>query len=142
MSATDFAAVLVAVVTFAAFVVLIVAIQALLRSLRELRSSLEAFGRATAPLLEELRATVDEAGAEVERVDHLLEAAETISATAESASRLSYLAFSSPLIRTVAFFKGVGRFLRRLVGGGRRQRRSDRRRRRRATAHEAERRAA
>lgn len=123
MSASDLAAVLVAVSAAAAFVVVLVAVQSLLRALRELRASLEVLERQTVPLLEELRATVDEAGAEVERVDELLDAAETIASTVESASRLSYLAFRRPLIRLVALFRGIGRFFRRLVPGGRRRRR-------------------
>ena len=34
---------------------------------------------------------------------------ETISATVDSASRLGYLAFRAPVIRTVALGKGLGR---------------------------------
>ena len=56
------------------------------------------------------------AGAEVDRVDDLLDTAETISATVDSASRLGYLAFRAPVIRTVALGKGIGRGARRLVG--------------------------
>jgi hypothetical protein len=116
MSAGDLAAVLVVVVAFAAFVVVLVAVQALVRSLRELRCSLDQLHDETLPLLEELRATVRDAGAEVERVDHLLDAAESISATVDSATRLSYLAFRAPLLKVVAFFKGIGRFVGRLFG--------------------------
>ncbi len=64
----------------------------------------------------ELRDTVERAGAEVERVDDLLDTAEAISATVDSASRLGYLAFRAPVIRTVALGKGLGRGARRLVG--------------------------
>jgi hypothetical protein len=139
MSASDLAAVLVAVVVFAAFVVLLVAVQSLLRSLRDLRAALDGLREETVPLLTELRSTVDEAGAEVERVDHLLEAAESISATVDSASRLGYLAFRAPLIRVVALFKGVTRFLGRLVGrrGRGRERRRGRAERQRAVERSA-----
>lgn len=116
MTAGDLAAVLVSVVVFAAFAVLLVAVSAVLRSLRELRRSLDALHDETLPLLDELRGTVRRAGAEVDRVDQLLDAAESISATVDSASRLSYLAFRAPIIRAVAFAKGIGRFLRRLIG--------------------------
>jgi len=64
----------------------------------------------------ELRDTVERPGAEVERVDGLLDTAESISATVDSASRLGYLAFRAPVIRTVAVGKGIGRGARRLVG--------------------------
>jgi hypothetical protein len=137
VSAGDLAAVLVAVGVFAALVVLLYAAQSLLRAMRDLRASVELLHRETVPLLEELRGTVREAGAEVDRVDHLLEAAESIAATVDSASRLGYLAFRAPLIRFVAFFKGLGRFARRLVGrpsahGDRRSRSRARRDHRRA----------
>lgn len=138
MSAADLAAVLVALAVFAALVVLLYAAQSLLRALRDLRASVEVLHRETVPLLEELRDAVREAGAEVERVDELLDAAESISATVDSASRLGYLAFRAPLIRFVAFFKGVGRFLRRLAG----RPAIDRSRRLRARARSADRRAA
>jgi predicted PurR-regulated permease PerM len=116
MSAGDFAAVLVVLLAFGAFVLVLLAVQALVRSLRDLRQALDQLHDETLPLLAELRSTVHDAGAEVERVDQLLDAAESISATVDSATRLSYLAFRAPLLRFVAFFKGIGRFIRRLFG--------------------------
>jgi hypothetical protein len=116
MTAGDLATILVVLLGFGAFVVVLLAVQALVRSLRELRRSLEVLHDETVPLLEELRATVRDAGAEVERVDHLLDAAESISTTVDSATRLSYLAFRAPLLKVVAFFKGFGRFFGRLFG--------------------------
>lgn len=121
MSAGDLATVLVVVLAFGAFVVLLVALQSLIGSLRDLRRSLDALHDETVPLLEELRTTVQDAGAEVGRVDDLLDAAESISSTVDSATRLSYLAFRAPLLRFVAFFKGVGRFVGRLFGRRRRE---------------------
>lgn len=116
MSAADLATVLVVLLAFGAFIVLLIALQSLVGSLRQLRRSLDTLHDETVPLLEELRSTVRDAGAEVDRVDHLLDAAESISATVDSATRLSYLAFRAPLLRFVAFFKGIGRFIGRLFG--------------------------
>jgi predicted PurR-regulated permease PerM len=116
MSAGDLASLLVVLLAFGAFVVLLLALQSLVGSLRELRRSLDTLHDETVPLLEELRTTVRDAGAEVDRVDHLLDAAESISATVDSATRLSYLAFRAPLLRFVAFVKGIGRFIGRLFG--------------------------
>lgn len=115
MTAADLALVLVSVVVIGAFVVLVVAAVALLRAAAELRRTLDEVQRQTVPLLDELRGTVREAGAEVERVDRLLDAAETISGTVDRASRLGYLAFRAPLIRVVALGRGIGRFLAGLV---------------------------
>jgi predicted PurR-regulated permease PerM len=116
MSAGDLAAVVVVLLAFGAIVVLLFALQSLIHSLRALRQVLDALHDETVPLLHELRSTVRDAGAEVDRVDGLLDAAESISATVDSATRLSYLAFRAPVLRTVAFFKGIGRFVGRLFG--------------------------
>lgn len=116
MSAVDLAAVLVTVVVFATFVVLVVTVQSLLRTTRELRATLEELRAQVPPMVDELAGTVRAAGAEVERVDELLGAAEAISARVDGVSRLGYLAFRAPLVKLVAFVKGVGRFLRRLLG--------------------------
>ncbi len=122
MSAADLAAVVVVLVAVAAIVVLALATASLVRTLRELRGTVDELRAQALPLLADLRATVVDAGTEVERVDALLDAAEAISARVDSASRLGYLAFRAPLIRFVAFWRGLGRGLGRLVGIGRRQR--------------------
>lgn len=116
MSAGDLATVVVVLLAFGAFVLLLLGVQSLLRSLRELRVSLDRLHAETLPLLRELRTTVRDAGAEVDRVDSLLDAAESISHTVDSATRLSYLAFRAPVVRLVAFVKGVFRFIARLFG--------------------------
>lgn len=116
MSAGDLAAVVLTIVMIGAIVVLALLVQSLLRSLREARETLAELRREALPLMGELHATVARAGAEVDRVDDLLDAAESISATVDSASRLGYLAFRAPVIRVVAFGRGVGRGARRLTG--------------------------
>lgn len=116
MSAGDLAAVVVSVVMILAIVALAVLVQSLLRTLGEARETLERVRVEALPLLGEMRETVERAGVEVDRVDDLLETAESISATVESASRLGYLAFRAPVIRVVAFGRGVGRGTRALTG--------------------------
>lgn len=138
MSGADLAVVLVTVVTVAVFAALIVALASLLRTLRELRSTLEAVQREALPLVNELRDTVVQAGAEVERVDDLLDTAASIQRTVDSASRLTYVAFSNPLIKVVSFFRGIGRGTGRAVGrGARRRRRLESRRAERDTPRAA-----
>ena len=116
MSAGDLAAVILSVAMIGVIVAMALVVQALLRTLRETRATLDDLRGEAVPLMGELRDTVERAGAEVERVDDLLDTAETISATVDSASRLGYLAFRAPVIRTVAFGKGISRGARRLVG--------------------------
>jgi predicted PurR-regulated permease PerM len=124
MSAADLAVVLVAVATLAALVLLVVTLMSVVRATRELRMTLERLQRDTLPILGSMQATVEQAGAEVERVDELLEAAVAIQQTVDSASRLTYVAMAHPLIRVVAFFRGLGRGSSRALGrGGRRRRR-------------------
>lgn len=127
MSAGDLAAIVVSVAAFACFAVLLVAVMVLMRTLGELRETIAELRAEALPMMGELRETVADAGAEVDRVDGLLEAAETISARVDSASRLGYLAFRAPLIRLVAVVKGLGRGVRRLFGGPTRQARRERR---------------
>ncbi len=119
MSAGDLAAVLVTVLAIGSFVVLVAAVQSLLRTSRELRASLDALREEALPLVVELRGTVHDAGAEVERVDELIGTAEAISARVDAASRLGYLAFRAPIIKVMAFFRGIGRFFGGLFGIGR-----------------------
>jgi hypothetical protein len=116
MSAGDLAVVLVTVLAVGSFVVLVVAAQSLLRTSRELRAALDDLRDEALPLVAELRGTVAEAGAEVERVDELIGTAEAISARVDAASRLGYLAFRAPLIKVMAFLRGIVRFLGRLAG--------------------------
>ncbi len=116
MSAADLAAVLVSIAVLVTLVVLVVTVLDLRRTLRDLHRTLSDIDSETVAMLEELRGTVAEAGAEVDRVEGLLDAAESISSTVEGASRLSYLAFRAPLVRTVATAKGIGRFAGRMTG--------------------------
>lgn len=122
MTAADLALVLLCVLAFATFVAMLFTAQALLRATREIQQAAAGLQGETVALIRQLRSTVADAGAEVERVDALLDAADAISSRVDSASRIGYLAFRAPLIRTVAFGQGVRRFLARLIGFGRRPR--------------------
>jgi hypothetical protein len=69
------------------------------------------------PAMEELAATARNANLELQRVDTLIDSAESISGTVDSASRLAYLAFSNPVIKAAAFGAGTSTALRRLRRG-------------------------
>lgn len=113
MDASDTAAVIVAVASALAVAVLLWAIVALTKTMRLLREALDELRRESMPVVGELRTTVQQASAELERVDTLLGTAESISATVDSASRLAYLAFSNPVIKAIALASGTGRAARR-----------------------------
>ncbi|MEI7591788.1 MAG: hypothetical protein WCK41_01055 [Actinomycetes bacterium] len=140
MTASDLAAMVITLVMIVAIIALALLVQSLLRAIRDAQATLEQVRSEAMPLMAELRATVRQAGLEVERVDDLLDAAESISATVDSATRLGYLAFRAPVIRVVAFGRGVGRGTRALTGRpseGERRRKSRRLRTRRSVARRA-----
>jgi hypothetical protein len=117
MSGTDLAAVVVTIAAVAATTVLVGAAWALLRTLRRAGQLLEGVNREAAEALVSLQAAADEARHELGRVDGLLDRADSISATLEDASRLSYLAVSSPVIKAAALASGVRVGARRLRQG-------------------------
>lgn len=113
MDTNELAAVIVAVASAVLVVGLLVALAALTRTLRLLRLTVEDFRTRALPLVEDARATVAQAGQELERVDTLLTSAEGITATVDAASRLAYLAFSNPVIKLLALGSGTARAARR-----------------------------
>lgn len=113
MDANELAAVIVAVASAVLVIGLLVALAALTRTLRLLRVTVEDFRTQALPLVQDARATVAQAGQELERVDTLLTSAEGITATVDAASRLAYLAFSNPVIKILALGSGTARAARR-----------------------------
>jgi hypothetical protein len=85
-----------------------------LRAARELTAATEAFRAEAAPALEELRAAVVRATAEVDRVEDLLDVASTIGARLDGASEVTYRALTSPVIKGVALASGTRRAAERL----------------------------
>jgi hypothetical protein len=110
----DVAAIVAGAVSAVTIVVLLVVLGSLMRTMKTMRLMLEELRRDTLPLLADMRNTVGQATAELERVDTLLGTAESISTTVDSASRLAYLAFSNPVIKGLAFASGSARAFRRL----------------------------
>lgn len=106
MSATDLAAVGLALVCLAATVALVVATQSLVRTMKELRSVVDDLRNETLPMVGDLRAGV-------ERVDNVIATAERITDTVDAASRLTSRALTPPLIKTVSIMAGARRVLHR-----------------------------
>ncbi|HZA78579.1 MAG TPA: hypothetical protein VE623_19540 [Acidimicrobiales bacterium] len=114
MSASDLAAVIVAAASVVAVVLLAVGVVALLRTLRALREVAVLLRTETAPVLDDLRDTVDAANGEIDRLDRLVTTAESVTGTVDSASRLAYIAMANPVIKGVAFASGTAKAARRL----------------------------
>lgn len=114
MTATDLAAVVVAIASVVAVVLLVFALVAVNRTLTTMRLSIEELRRETLPVVKDVQRTVAQANVELERVDGLLDSAQSVSLTVDSASRLAYLAFSNPIIKVLALGAGTGRAARAL----------------------------
>jgi hypothetical protein len=122
VSASDLAAVIVAACSVVAVVLLAVGVVALLRTLRAMREVATLLRTEAAPVLDDLRDTVDAANGEIDRLDRLVTTAESVTGTVDSASRLAYIAMANPVIKGVALASGTARAARRLRprrdGGG------------------------
>lgn len=116
MNAGDLAAVVVTIVSLGATALLTIAVLSLLRTMRELRGVLDTLHDQTMPLVDDLRTTIDQAGVDLERVEGILDSAERITHTVDSASKLTYRALSPPLIKTLSLMSGLRRAGRRLLG--------------------------
>jgi hypothetical protein len=113
---TETAAVVLAAVAGVLVVGLLVALRSLTRAAAALASAADQLQRETVPLVIDLRTKVAETTGTVERMGLLIEAAESMTATADSASRLAVAALGNPVVKSVAFGAGVARGFRRLTG--------------------------
>jgi hypothetical protein len=114
MTATELAALIVAIASVVAVVLMAFALVSITKTLKEVRLAVELLRTETMPVMVELGDTVRSANAELERVGGVLGTAEAISGTVDSASRLAYLAFSNPVIKGLAVASGTGRAARSL----------------------------
>jgi predicted Holliday junction resolvase-like endonuclease len=109
MTTSDVLAVVAATVVTILIVVLAVVLVALTRTLRDLRTALAVLERDSLAVLDDARASVEEAATEVARVDRLVTSAERL----DDAKR----AIATPVVKAVAFGTGVSRAAQRLRDG-------------------------
>jgi hypothetical protein len=114
MSAVDVAAIVAIVLCLGAAAAFALVVRQMIRALRELDALAESLRAEAVPLVSDLRATVRQAGDDLDRVEAVLGKAETIATTVDAASRLTYRALRPPLVKTMAFMTGAGRATRRL----------------------------
>lgn len=107
MTAGEVAAIIAAVAGAILVVGLLFALASFTTTLRTIRTTVEELRRETVPLVADLRTTLEQANAELARVDGLLGTAESVGTTVDSASRLAYLALSNPVIKAMAFGAGA-----------------------------------
>ena len=117
MSAIDVAAVVAIVLCLAMAAAFALMVRRMVHAVRAVDALAESLRVETVPLVSDLRATVRQAGDDLDRVEAVLGKAETIATTVDAASRLTYRALRPPLVKTMAFMTGAGRATRRLRGG-------------------------
>jgi hypothetical protein len=116
MSADNVAALVAAVAAGTASLVLVGVVVVLGRRVRELGRTVELLRQETVPLVHGARVVVDQAATEMVRVGDVLDSAEAVSSTVDSASRLAYRAFSNPVVKVLAYSTGLRSALRRFFG--------------------------
>ncbi|HVA04844.1 MAG TPA: hypothetical protein VMU64_14000 [Acidimicrobiales bacterium] len=116
MSADNVAALVAAITSGTASLVLVGVVVVLGRRVRELGKTVDELRHETVPLVHDARVVVDQAATEMVRVGDVLDSAEAVSSTVDSASRLAYRAFSNPVVKILAYSTGVGSALRRFFG--------------------------
>src|SRR5271155_473504 len=116
MSADNVAALIAAIAAGIASLVLVGGVIVLGRRVRELGRAVDELRKETVPLVHDARVVVDQAATEMVRVGDVLDSAEAVSSTVDSASRLAYRAFSNPVVKVLAYSTGFGSALRRFFG--------------------------
>jgi len=116
MSGSEVAALVVAVTSGIALTILAFVVAHLLRTVRQLQATVEALRTESLALVEELHEATRSANQERERVDNLLRSAESLTDTADAATRLAYLTVGSPVVKGLALATGANQAYRRFRG--------------------------
>ena len=114
MHGADVVVLVAAVVACIAAVACVVAAVVLVGQVQRLERGIEEFRGEAVPLVREAREVTEQASTEMARVEAVLEDAESVTATVDSASRLAQRAFASPVVKVLAIRAGAAGGLRRL----------------------------
>jgi hypothetical protein len=108
MTTTETVSLIIAGAAVLTVLVLVGALLSLRKTIRELQA-VSSQVRDLLPLASELRSSITDARGEIEKLGSVTKRAENITATVDSASQLAYLAFSNPVIKSMAAGAGVTR---------------------------------
>jgi len=107
----------VASMAFAMLVVgLLFLVGSAMRTLSSVRGAVDDVRRTAVPLITDIHTAVRQANGDLVQVEAILERTESIKGTVDSASRLAYAAFATPVIKLAAITAGLGQAARRLAG--------------------------
>ena len=112
MTAGDVAAIVVSVSVGIAVVGLLFTMGSAIRAMTMFRRSVEEITSQTLPLIADMHACIKQANADLMKLDNVLETAESISTTVDSASRLAYGVVANPLVKAASTGAGVLRAFR------------------------------
>ena len=116
MTPAEFAAT-VASMAFAMLVVgLLLLVGSAIRTLASVRGAVDDVRRTAVPLITDIHTAVRQANGDLVQVEAILERTESIKGTVDSAFRLAYAAFATPVIKLAAITAGLGQAARRLAG--------------------------
>ena len=113
---SDVLAVVLAVAVTVVGVGMVIVLSAALNTLTAMRKAVEDVHGASMPILADVHTAVRKVNVDLQRVDGILDNAEAITGTADSASRLAYSAFSAPVVKTMAAVSGASKMWQRLRG--------------------------
>ncbi|MFP5318957.1 MAG: hypothetical protein ACLGI2_11780 [Acidimicrobiia bacterium] len=108
----EFAAAAATVAVAIVVVGLLFTMASAIRAIATFRRSVEEITGRTIPLINDMHVAIKQANSDLMKVDTLLDTAESISTTMDSASRLAYTAVSNPVMKTLAAGTGVARAYR------------------------------
>jgi hypothetical protein len=109
VTVTEFVAVVVTIVAVVAAAAIVVLVWMLGRAVAQVRAAALRLAEVADATAAEVRRLTSEAHSGLARADGLIERADSISATLEDASRLTYLAVANPVIKAAAVASGVRR---------------------------------
>lgn len=113
MTGPEVAALVVAVAATITLCVLLTVTVHLLRVVRRVHGVVSELEHEAAATVDEMRATLETARDDLDRATGLLVTAERIAAAAESTSRVTNQALSTPVVKAMAIAHGTGRAARR-----------------------------
>lgn len=116
MDAADLLVTLLAVMALAMSAVLALLCQRALRAARSLEAAVAEFESNAIPAVAELTELTRLAAHDIGRVDDLIEVANAVGERVDTATDAAYRAFTSPVIKGVAFATGTRRAARSLRG--------------------------
>ena len=116
MSAGEVAAMILAVSVGIGVVGLLFTLAAAVRTLSTFRRSVEDFTSQALPLIADMHAGVRQVNADLLKLDSVLDTAESISTTVDTASRFAYGAVANPLVKAMSTGTGVLRAFRGFRG--------------------------